>query len=620
VAIELGDAIWRFKGDPSVLNNDVNKASNNISNAMGKARKAVGVAMTAAGAAITGFAAKAIYDFASVGDMFHKMSQRTGVGVEELSRWKHVLEQSGTDLGAFERALRQVAKVTYESGEEAKMAGDKQVEAHGKASAAVRNAESALRNAIANRDAVQKAVDHGQVQRKAELQKAQDKVNKLGQKYNEVIAKSNQSVEAAGQVSGTYSDALRAIGLSHKDLADLSPEKQFEKIMFALSDLTDHTTKAALAGEIFGARIGTQMIPVMNNGAAGIRALMEESDALGLTWDQVSADSAAAFTDAMNAIKGGIGAVGRAVAVALMPDLLALTEWIKNALKDFTAWRAENSELFATIVKVTLGVGVLLSLLGPLLILMPGIAAAFGVVGTIAGAISVPLLALGAVFAVVAAAVYQAREWITQNWDQIVEVLRIGADNALLVLKLMATGFRMAFDVVAAMIKIFAKTIGDQFGEMTAVSWDENKTFLENLQTMAEWTNRILTTILGYVDAFLGHWGRFWDMVGNIADSGAWKALSAIAKIAGMANPVTAGFAAPSLVGGMLNSSAMPGGMQASTAPGGGGATPAALGSSNVFNLNFGRDSVRSDDDIREIERSISRVINGDLVAMGVRL
>ena len=61
--------------------------------------------LIAAGTIVNGFSLLALRQFAKVGDEIQKMSFRTGVGVEALSKLRFVAEQGGTDLNAFERAI-----------------------------------------------------------------------------------------------------------------------------------------------------------------------------------------------------------------------------------------------------------------------------------------------------------------------------------------------------------------------------------------------------------------------------------------------------------------------------------------------------------------------------------
>jgi len=74
----------------------------------------------------------------------------------------------------------------------------------------------------------------------------------------------------------TYQRAFERINVDYNELADLSPEEQFETIAFAIADLEDPTLRAATAQDIFG-RAGTQLLPLFAEGAEGLDALRQKS-------------------------------------------------------------------------------------------------------------------------------------------------------------------------------------------------------------------------------------------------------------------------------------------------------------------------------------------------------
>src|SRR5207237_488386 len=82
-----------------------------------------------------------------------------------------------------------------------------------------------------------------------------------------------KSGEAAGLTS--FEGKLAHLGLTISDLKDLAPDQQFESIADRIAAIPDPTQRAAAAMEIFG-KSGTALLPLMEKGAAGIRALRQE--------------------------------------------------------------------------------------------------------------------------------------------------------------------------------------------------------------------------------------------------------------------------------------------------------------------------------------------------------
>ncbi len=70
----------------------------------------LGASFAAAGGVMTGALASAAKGFADFGSTLADMSARTGLSVEKLSALQYAAEQTGTDLGAVEKALKFMAK------------------------------------------------------------------------------------------------------------------------------------------------------------------------------------------------------------------------------------------------------------------------------------------------------------------------------------------------------------------------------------------------------------------------------------------------------------------------------------------------------------------------------
>ena len=98
-------------------------------------------------------------------------------------------------------------------------------------------------------------------------------------------------------------------------------------------DMTDSSKKAALAQEIFG-RADTMLLPMLGDGAAGIKALTDEAEKYGVVIDDATAKTGADFVDAMTnfkaSIKGVIFLIGNALLQIHSPMSLAFSKSTKN--------------------------------------------------------------------------------------------------------------------------------------------------------------------------------------------------------------------------------------------------------------------------------------------------
>lgn len=159
--------------------------------------------------------------------------------------------------------------------------------------------------------------------------------------------------EAAGGSKEALT-SLAAIGVTLDDLKGLSPDEQFVKIADALSGVSDASARTALTMGIFG-KSSTQLIPLMAEGAAGIKALQDRARELGLTFGKEDAEAATKFGDTLEDLWKQAQAVtfqvGAAIANALQPFATATLKVMATVIN----WVKENRSL--ALSALALGVG-----------------------------------------------------------------------------------------------------------------------------------------------------------------------------------------------------------------------------------------------------------------------
>ncbi|MBW2631062.1 MAG: hypothetical protein JRC90_04755 [Deltaproteobacteria bacterium] len=112
-------------------------------------------------------------------------------------------------------------------------------------------------------------------------------------------------------------------------------------------NMEDATQMAAYASEIFGAKAGTQLLPLLKLGSEGIEALMQKAKELGIVMSAEDAAKAAEFTDAMTDLKGALEGVKRIIGTELLPA-------VKDYVEKMTEWIRQNKELIAQRVDETI--------------------------------------------------------------------------------------------------------------------------------------------------------------------------------------------------------------------------------------------------------------------------
>lgn len=119
--------------------------------------------------------------------------------------------------------------------------------------------------------------------------------------------------------------AYRALGLNAKELIKLKPEDSFARIATALSKIENPAQRSALAMDIFG-RAGANMLPMLKDGAAGLKAAADEADRFGLTISRVDAASLEAANDAIKKIGDAASGAARQFSVGLAPAVSSVVE------------------------------------------------------------------------------------------------------------------------------------------------------------------------------------------------------------------------------------------------------------------------------------------------------
>ena len=136
---------------------------------------------------------------------------------------------------------------------------------------------------------------------------------------------------AIGEASWSKTAALpiKELGLEVKSLSRMRPEKQLEAIADRLRTIKDPGKQATIAMQLFG-RAGTELLPLLQQGSEGMRAMKAEASWLGLTLSDEAAAGAEKFTDAMTRLKGAFkglrNAYGEWLVPILEPLVVRLTE------------------------------------------------------------------------------------------------------------------------------------------------------------------------------------------------------------------------------------------------------------------------------------------------------
>jgi hypothetical protein len=135
-----------------------------------------------------------------------------------------------------------------------------------------------------------------------------------------------KSVSDLGRGLSTQVDAFRALGLSAADFEGLSPDEIFKRIADAVQASGKSIQVTGALMDIFGAKIGADLVNLLEQGAAGIEAFEQEIKDLGLELTNVDAAKVELANDAWTRLKAILKGVAQRITVELAPFITALVD------------------------------------------------------------------------------------------------------------------------------------------------------------------------------------------------------------------------------------------------------------------------------------------------------
>lgn len=141
-------------------------------------------------------------------------------------------------------------------------------------------------------------------------------------------------------------DELAAVGIKGQNTREL-----LLSAADAFSKMSDGPAKAALAIKVFG-RAGTELLPLLNQGASGIEALEQKADALRITMSSAAAVMGDEFNDSVATVKAQIDGLKTRIASALLPTMTDYVGKLSEVIAKTSEWAEANQPLITANFKV----------------------------------------------------------------------------------------------------------------------------------------------------------------------------------------------------------------------------------------------------------------------------
>ena len=215
---------------------------------------------------------------------------------------------------------------------------------------------------------------------------------------SKAMAKSRDAIGTA--LSGETNTATKALEALMGDLTKLpsDTEKGFDVIINALANVKDSTMQAYYANEIFGERLATNLIPMINNGADKLKQLNGEFEAIGYLSNE-DVQALADFDDKMNIVTQKFTLAKQELAIALLPIIEKMTTFLTEKVIPLVEKLAEKFDKLSDSQKdnvlkwllIAMAISPVLTLISKVIKIVPTLVKSITKINTAVGRLSLGL-------------------------------------------------------------------------------------------------------------------------------------------------------------------------------------------------------------------------------------
>ena len=173
-----------------------------------------------------------------------------------------------------------------------------------------------------------------------------DNVDKMSQKMG-ISAQAYQEWEAVMQHSGTSMETLKAsmrtmasaaetgkeafeqLGISQEEVANLSQEDLFARVISGLQELGEGSERTYLAGQLLG-RGATELGALLNTSAEDTQAMKDRVHELGGVMSDEAVKSAAGFKDSLQDMTTALDGIKRGLMGDFLPNITMVMDGLAN--------------------------------------------------------------------------------------------------------------------------------------------------------------------------------------------------------------------------------------------------------------------------------------------------
>ncbi|WP_215113425.1 hypothetical protein [Exiguobacterium sp. s63] len=208
------------------------------------------------------------------------------------------------------------------------------------------------------------------------------------------VGRLNQRMGLAAEGNEKYAEALQAVGIDMEGVKNgtLSTEDAFAQSIKTLSEMENEQEKAALASELFGTKLGRDLLPTLQDGSLSLEDAKKKAHEMGMVLSDDSVNAGVKFTDTMDTLKRTLGGFVTKIGAAVIPKLQQFLDWIianMPLIKEKTKAAIDGAKLAIDKMKESIQyLQERANVLIPVLAGLVGAIAAFKIITGIASAIS----------------------------------------------------------------------------------------------------------------------------------------------------------------------------------------------------------------------------------------
>lgn len=164
-----------------------------------------------------------------------------------------------------------------------------------------------------------------------------------------------RSAEAA-QGNESFLKTYQQLGITQAEVRDglQDIEGLFLLVAERIAMLPTEAQRSAAAMQLLG-DAGRQLVPMLSQGATGIRAAMEEARRLGIVTDREAVAALASFVGELDVLRAQLAGAGRAFASEFLPTLRAGVQLLSQGAAAISNLSAETRTLIGTVGIGTVG-------------------------------------------------------------------------------------------------------------------------------------------------------------------------------------------------------------------------------------------------------------------------